>query len=461
VPARRLLAGAFLPLLGLLFLSGCSDQYPPDLAYGLRTDRIVKGGAINEVEPVRIDPPGEFPHLIDVFTTEYQEKTQKKESPTINPNDLQGALRSELDEALRQHFGTPAAPIVKVKLPKDADEDREIVQKLKEQTDYVEKKLRLEPAYLAEGSRLYRRHCLHCHGLTGNGQGPTGPWVNPHPRDYRLGKFKFTSSAQDRGNRKPRREDLLRTLHQGVEGTSMPSFNLLSQEELNRLVSYVTHLSMRGQVEADMLRDRLLGSEAIKPREVPGAVDETLLDICQQWIDAEDAVMQPIDPKFPRDLHVLEPGGDGTDLFKNQQKSVQNGQYLFRTTYGCIKCHTEYGRMQNLFWDEWGTVVRPANLTAGVYRGGRRPVDLLWRLDGGIGGTAMPAFNPALTKKYDLEQKQKAKPLTDKQKADLKSATEEATKVERDLWDIVNFLQVLPYKAMRDKYEVVIDVESE
>ena len=38
---------------------------------------------------------------------------------------------------------------------------------------------------LAEGSKLYRQHCLHCHGLEGNGRGPTGYWVNPPPRDYR------------------------------------------------------------------------------------------------------------------------------------------------------------------------------------------------------------------------------------------------------------------------------------
>src|SRR5256885_676985 len=49
----------------------------------------------------------------------------------------------------------------------------------------VVKALRLDEATLAEGSRLYRQECLHCHGLEGNGRGPTGYWVNPPPRDYR------------------------------------------------------------------------------------------------------------------------------------------------------------------------------------------------------------------------------------------------------------------------------------
>ena len=41
---------------------------------------------------------------------------------------------------------------------------------------------------------LYRRHCAHCHGITGDGHGPTAPILNPYPRDYRPGMFKFKST---------------------------------------------------------------------------------------------------------------------------------------------------------------------------------------------------------------------------------------------------------------------------
>src|SRR5207237_5902064 len=135
-------------------------------------------------------------------------------------------------DVLEESFGRPASPKVDVE---DADAHR------------------LDEPTLAAGSKLYRRHCLHCHGLNGDGRGPTAPWVNPHPRDYRLGKFKFTSSTVKAGDRKARREDLLRTLKQGIEGTSMPSFALLDeQKELQPLISYVIHLSLRGQVEMDV-----------------------------------------------------------------------------------------------------------------------------------------------------------------------------------------------------------------
>jgi hypothetical protein len=34
---------------------------------------------------------------------------------------------------------------------------------------------------------LYRRHCAHCHGISGDGHGPTAAILDPYPRDYRPG----------------------------------------------------------------------------------------------------------------------------------------------------------------------------------------------------------------------------------------------------------------------------------
>ena len=45
-----------------------------------------------------------------------------------------------------------------------------------------------------------------------------------------------------------------------------------------------------------------------------------------------------------------------------------------------------------LRWDAWGTLVRPNNLTNGIYRGGRRNVDLYYRIHSGINGAGMIAF---------------------------------------------------------------------
>src|SRR5262249_25106475 len=37
----------------------------------------------------------------------------------------------------------------------------------------------------AGGYGVYRRNCLHCHGVSGAGDGPTAPFLYPTPRDYR------------------------------------------------------------------------------------------------------------------------------------------------------------------------------------------------------------------------------------------------------------------------------------
>src|SRR6202040_1877296 len=114
-----------------------------------------------------------------------------KGGKVIDPaTKLTPAERQDLEKALKKLFGTPPHP----KVDGISQEIRDALQ--------------LDENILADGAMLYRRHCLHCHGLSGDGRGHTAPWINPHPRDFRQGIFKFTSSSQSQGSqRKPRRED--------------------------------------------------------------------------------------------------------------------------------------------------------------------------------------------------------------------------------------------------------------
>jgi mono/diheme cytochrome c family protein len=254
--------------------------------------------------------------------------------------------------------------------------------------------------------------------VAGNGRGPTAAWVNPHPRDYRLGKFKFTSTKG--GNeRKPRRADLLRTLREGIESTSMPSFGLLREAELEALVSYVIHLSMRGQIEFQVMKEILMGDTELADAGVSKRVDE--------YMDATNDASIPGSWKAAAaDPNLIVPEVPFPPKAE-RKASVQRGWQKFKeqTGAGCIKCHTDYGRQSLLFYDDWGTIGRPADLTTGILRGGRRPIDLYWRIHSGINGSNMPSFSQSLSSK--------------------------------DIWDIVNFLQVLPYPGMREDYGVQID----
>ena len=331
--------------VALLWVWGwTNDRCPPDMLYPVRSDPLVI--AVSSEDAPR-DVEGEFPYLLPEF-----EKDKRNEK--LDPGQLTAAQRKQLGEILGRFFGTPVQPKVEI-------EDEE-----------ARGKLRLDAETLARGSELYRHHCLHCHGLTGDGHGSSAAWILPHPRDYRPGKFKF-NSVDGRSDRKARRDDLLRTLRQGLEGTKMVSFEFLPDEEAQALVSYVIHLSMRGQVEFDTMATLLNpGTEA----DLEETVKEGLANAARTWTEAQSNEIIPAPYTVKEDeLH----------------ESISRGHKLF--VENCLNCHIDYGRKETLKWDEWGTVVRPGNLTRNVYHGGRRRVDIYYRIAGGINGTPMPMLN--------------------------------------------------------------------
>jgi len=99
---------------------------------------------------------------------------------------------------------------------------------------------------------LYRKHCIHCHGANGDGAGPTAQYLNPYPRDYRMGLFKFKSTEGT--DTPPTHEDLKRVLVEGIPGTAMPSFKVLDDGEIDALVHYVKYLALRGQTERQLVQ---------------------------------------------------------------------------------------------------------------------------------------------------------------------------------------------------------------
>lgn len=49
----------------------------------------------------------------------------------------------------------------------------------------------------AKGKQIYDTYCLTCHGPNGDGQGPVGKTLNPPPRDFTKGDFKYGGTDQD------------------------------------------------------------------------------------------------------------------------------------------------------------------------------------------------------------------------------------------------------------------------
>ena len=99
---------------------------------------------------------------------------------------------------------------------------------------------------LNQGRTVYRRYCVGCHGLAGDGQGPTASSMVPPPRDFRSGSFKFSGVP---GGRLPVDSDLLRTLRHGLRGTHMPAFSSMPGADAEAVVQYLKTFSPRWRVE--------------------------------------------------------------------------------------------------------------------------------------------------------------------------------------------------------------------
>lgn len=104
----------------------------------------------------------------------------------------------------------------------------------------------VEPEVLERGMAVYRRLCVGCHGVNGDGNGDTGQGMTPPPRDFRLGVFKFHSTPT---GHLPTDDDLRRTIRLGLNGTNMAPVTGLSDDELDAVIQYVKTFSPRWRTE--------------------------------------------------------------------------------------------------------------------------------------------------------------------------------------------------------------------
>jgi mono/diheme cytochrome c family protein len=296
-------------------------------------------------------------------------------TPREDLKDFPKKHQQQIGAALETHFGTPLFP----KLMEPASDD-------KQPADAKEPVLvdKLERLHLRHGREVYTRQCSGCHGTTGDGKGPAAVYLDPPPRDYRLGRFKFTSTP--RGS-KPRRDDLARIIRHGAKGTSMPTFRWIAQEDLDAVIDYVILLSSRGEVEYRLMKvagEQLGEDDNIDAQLV---VEQTQL-IAQSWADADTVIVRPLTPQP-----------------QYSQASIEAGAKAF-VQLNCYKCHGKDGRGNKKFdvgKDDWGRIAHAADLTTGMLHGGRRPLDIYRRIYSGINATPMPAFSQADVGKGETE----------------------------------------------------------
>lgn len=201
---------------------------------------------------------------------------------------------------------------------------------------------------------LYRRHCARCHGVTGDGAGPTALYQHPYPRDFRPGVFKWKSTVRGAA---PTDDDLRDLLERGVPGTAMPSFALLGEQERAALVEYVKYLAIRGQTER-MLIDYVAeeldfdpdSGEAHPESRLSLAVPEDE-EMLADWFET-------IERQWGGALVKAEViAVDATHIAVNDPQRLAHGKALFHDAKraNCVKCHGEAGRggIELADMDDW------------------------------------------------------------------------------------------------------------
>jgi mono/diheme cytochrome c family protein len=227
----------------------------------------------------------------------------------------------------------------------------------------------LSPAE-ARGRAVYENYCIGCHGAEGRGDGPAARFLDPVPRDFQTGKFKFRSTLF---GQPPFESDLMRTVTCGLPGSSMPGFPLVPEIERRDVVRYVLHVAKVGEANRNL---------AYSAREDGATIDQfrkERLPSLREEIETEYASVKRV-------TIAPEPAADAA--------SVERGRALFSTT--CAACHGARGvgdgTSSYALRDDRSAVIRPRDFTTGVFRSGSTPEDVFTRVKTGLSGTPMPGF---------------------------------------------------------------------
>ena len=197
------------------------------------------------------------------------------------------------------------------------------------------------PESRERGKRIYVKRCLACHGEKGDGQGPVAPYLDPRPRDFTLGAYKFRTTGS---GEPPTDEDLFRVVSRGVPGTAMSGWATLSAEERWQVIGYLKSFS-------DAFKEKVT---VVKPAREPAASAELI--------------------------------AKGQDVYQRAK---------------CWECHGQSGRGDGpsapTLKDDAKQAIRAANLRKGwLIKGGREARDIFMRFSTGMDGTPMPSYADSL-----------------------------------------------------------------
>ncbi len=205
-----------------------------------------------------------------------------------------------------------------------------------------------------QGHFVYMRNCVFCHGRRGDGKGEMALGVQPPPRDFGAGVFKYRSTPS---GSLPTDHDLMRTVREGIPDTLMPSFSALPERDVRAVIEYVKTFSPK-------------------------------------WRQQENYAAPIAIPKRPAWF----------DDSKEFARRAGNGGKFFAIS--CAPCHgikgDSVGSVTNLI-DSWGNPTLARDLRQPRIRSGRQIEDIYKVLVTGLDGSPMPSFAESTTEEQRWE----------------------------------------------------------
>ncbi len=100
---------------------------------------------------------------------------------------------------------------------------------------------------LNNGKSTYTEYCMSCHGVNGDGAGPSGKGLQVPPRNFKLGQYKFGLVVS---GELPNDEDFYKIIKKGLHGTAMLPWDL-SEQQLFNVTQYIKTFAPEKWVGAD------------------------------------------------------------------------------------------------------------------------------------------------------------------------------------------------------------------
>lgn len=104
----------------------------------------------------------------------------------------------------------------------------------------------------SNGERVYDTYCIGCHGEDGRGIGEASDFLNPKPRNFVDGGFKYFHFNE--AGPLPSDDSLEITIRNGLPGSSMPAFALLADQEIKDVTTYIKSFREGGWVEPEPIQ---------------------------------------------------------------------------------------------------------------------------------------------------------------------------------------------------------------